>query len=152
VDRIAASIRRHNPRAPVAVGRIEPLAAEDKFRGERVAPAALAGRRLLAFAGLARPQGFLATLGELGVLVATTVEYPDHHWFTQEEMAELMRQARALGAEGLITSEKDWARLRGLALTAPLWVLSARLALTAGHPELLEALGRVVPREPAARP
>ncbi len=151
LDRIVATVRRHNPAVPVAVGRIEALAAEDKWRGERLPPAGLAGRRLLAFAGLGRPQGFLSTLQALGVLVAGAVEFPDHHWFTPQDLADLVRRGRAAGAEGLVTTEKDWVRLRGFPLGGPLWVLSTRLRLTTGEETLVATLGRLVSRAPAPR-
>ena len=63
-----------------------------------------------------------------GVRAPGLVEFPDHHWYAGDEVADLARQSIAVGAEGLITTEKDAVRLRGLpAPRVPLWVLSVRL-------------------------
>jgi len=69
------------------------------------------------------------------------VEYPDQHWFAQRDLGELAQQAGAIGAEGLITTEKDWVRLRSLtAPSVPLWVLRVRLRVDSGREELRHAL------------
>jgi tetraacyldisaccharide 4'-kinase len=88
----------------------------------------------MAFAGLGSPQSFADTLDAAGVRRAGLAEFPDHHWFTDADLRELVRDAQAAGAEGLITTEKDWMRLRDLpAPPLPLWVLPVRLVLERGH-------------------
>jgi tetraacyldisaccharide 4'-kinase len=70
----------------------------------------LAGRNVLAFAGIARPEKFYATLREIGANVVATCSFGDHHDFSPSEIATL--QARA-AAQNLIlaTTQKDAARL-----------------------------------------
>ncbi|MFG1422598.1 tetraacyldisaccharide 4'-kinase [Roseixanthobacter liquoris] len=72
--------------------------------------AALAGRRLLAFAGIGRPEKFFQTLRDLGLDVAQGRPFPDHHPYTAEDLAELHRTAQA-GGLSLVTTAKDAARL-----------------------------------------
>ena len=117
------------------------LGAREMTAGRELQPGELSGRRLLAFAGLGSPGGFADTLLGAGVSVAGLVEYPDHHWFAQRDLGELAQQAGAIGAEGLITTEKDWVRLRSLtAPSVPLWVLRVRLRVDSGREELRHAL------------
>jgi tetraacyldisaccharide 4'-kinase len=93
----------------------------------------LAGARLVGFAGIAGPEGFRATLRELGVNVADLVVFPDHHWYRAEDLERLNARAGAQGAVGLVTTEKDWVRLRRLPLPArPLYVVAVRLELLDG--------------------
>ncbi len=66
--------------------------------------------RLVAFAGLARPEKFFDTLGALGADVREAVPFPDHHVFSQQDMHLLDALAEERGA-CLITTEKDAARL-----------------------------------------
>ena len=54
----------------------------------------------MAFAGLARPEVFAATLQELGVDLKGFQAFPDHHAYSPEELDRLTEAARALGAEG----------------------------------------------------
>lgn len=74
------------------------------------AAAALKGRRLLAFAGIGRPQKFFDTAAAVGADVVESVAFPDHHPFAAAELAALQKRAAALGAE-LATTEKDRVRL-----------------------------------------
>jgi tetraacyldisaccharide 4'-kinase len=95
---------------------------------------ALDGAHLVAFAGIGSPAGFRCTLDESGVRVAHFEPFVDHHWYGADDMAALERRAVETGADGLVTTEKDWVRLRELpAPRRPLYVLSVRLALTAGE-------------------
>ena len=75
------------------------------LRGER-----LAGSRLLAFAGIGRPEKFFATLRALGAVLAGTRAFPDHHSFRVAELEGLRRDAEHSGAR-LITTAKDIVRV-----------------------------------------
>ncbi len=72
--------------------------------------ARLAGRRLMAFAGIGRPEKFFATLRESGLTVVETRAFADHHPFSDAELAALRQEAAAKGLT-LITTEKDAMRL-----------------------------------------
>ena len=72
--------------------------------------AVLAGRQVLAFAGIASPDKFFATLRDASVILAAQVPFADHHRFTDEELARLMEQARRLNVP-LVTTTKDHVRL-----------------------------------------
>jgi tetraacyldisaccharide 4'-kinase len=152
VEAIAAAVRRHSERAPVLTASYEVVEANGLDSGRRLTPRELAGRRLLAFAGLGTPQGFADTLAATGIRGAGLIEFPDHHWFAPDDLASLARQSVAVGAEGLITTEKDAARLRGLHLPpVPLWALSVRLRLTGGAEHWVQALERTAAPHAAPR-
>jgi tetraacyldisaccharide 4'-kinase len=70
----------------------------------------LKGQRVLAFAGIGRPEKFFATLSEMGADVHEGIGFPDHHFYTSEEIKSLKSKARAAQAR-LITTEKDFVRL-----------------------------------------
>ena len=69
---------------------------------------AFRGHRVFAFAGIGRPEKFLASLAEAGARVTGSQFFADHHAFRVGEIAALKR--RAQDAE-LVTTEKDFARL-----------------------------------------
>jgi tetraacyldisaccharide 4'-kinase len=122
---------------------ITPAAARRHPGAEAYPPAALSGLKLYAFAGLARPEVFSRTLGELGVDLTGFKAFPDHHAFSPRDLAALIREAGASQAAGLITTSKDWARL-GEAWDAdlPLWVLEVE-AQIAEVARLMELLARL---------
>lgn len=74
------------------------------------AAAALQGRRVLAFAGIGRPEKFFATLAAVGAEVVTARAFADHHAYAGSELAALAAHARQQGLL-LATTEKDAARL-----------------------------------------
>jgi len=94
----------------------------------------LAGARVFAFAGIARPEKFRRTLQEMGAEVVGTRWFGDHHWFTARDLRALRRDAEHLGA-ALVTTEKDAARL---ADPEDIDVLPARLEFA--DPASLDAL------------
>jgi len=70
----------------------------------------LAGRRVLAFAGIGRPQKFFDTLRRLGAELVDAKTYPDHHPYTDNDLGWLRAFARENDAS-LITTEKDLVRI-----------------------------------------
>ncbi|MEM7507183.1 MAG: tetraacyldisaccharide 4'-kinase [Pseudomonadota bacterium] len=70
----------------------------------------LAGQRVVAFAGLGRPQKFFDTLRQAGAILCRAEAFPDHHIYTPKVLDRLIRTARAEQAL-LITTEKDAVRI-----------------------------------------
>ena len=77
---------------------------------DAVAAASLIGREVVAFAGIARPEKFYATLRRIGAQVVATRDFPDHHVFAPGEISRLVDAAARRGAM-LVTTEKDRVRL-----------------------------------------
>lgn len=71
---------------------------------------ALAGRRVVAFAGIGRPAKFFASLREIGAEIVEARAFADHHRYALAELAWLEDRAQQRGA-ALITTAKDRARL-----------------------------------------
>ena len=72
--------------------------------------AALAGRSVLAFAGIGRPEKFFATLTEGGVRVVATARFSDHHRYRTAEIERLLTRAASEDAMP-VTTAKDFVRL-----------------------------------------
>jgi tetraacyldisaccharide 4'-kinase len=112
---------------------------------DAAAVAALAGTRVLAFAGIADAEKFFATLRDAGLTVAATQRFADHHRFGAREADDLIAQAERSRLT-LVTTEKDQARMVGdpalAALAARAKALPVTLALDQGGGlrDLLEGL------------
>ena len=80
----------------------------------RATPAApsFVGERVFAFAGIARPEKFFASLRAAGCDIVGMKAFPDHYSFRKSDLAALRSAARAAGAK-LVTTEKDHVRLSG---------------------------------------
>ena len=73
-------------------------------------PHDLAGRKVLAFAGIGRPKKFFETLTAVGALVEDTESFADHYYYRPDDLAGLRTRAKARGAQ-LVTTEKDLVRI-----------------------------------------
>ncbi len=125
----------HLERAPGSVFPLERWQAG----GEQGEPAAeaLRGRRLLAFCGLARPEGFQGLLAGLDPERLEVLAFGDHARYPERRQRALGERARA-GGLTLVTTEKDAVKLDPRWLEAECLVL--RLELTEQDPAALEAL------------
>jgi tetraacyldisaccharide 4'-kinase len=76
-----------------------------------VAPAATAewkGTKVIAFAGIGRPEKLFRSLASLGAELVETIAFADHHPYTSRELSELKTRA---GDIRLVTTEKDYVRI-----------------------------------------
>lgn len=70
----------------------------------------LKGRKIMAFAGIGRPQKFYHMLRDYGLNVIETHDFPDHHYFNSSEIVLLIKEAERQGAH-LVTTAKDLVRI-----------------------------------------
>jgi tetraacyldisaccharide 4'-kinase len=132
-----AAIRAAFPDTPVLTATITPVSVTNYPGGRAEALAALRHRALMAFAGLARPEVFTATLQELGADLKGFQAFPDHHAYSAAELDRLAAAARSLGAEGLVTTGKDYSRLgERWDSDLPLWVLEVEARIEDVEPVL----------------
>ena len=81
------------------------------LKADAIAASQLIGRPVLAFAGIAQPEKFFATLAGVGAQVVETAVFPDHWPFrAARDRAPVPRAPRARGLT-LVCTEKDHVRL-----------------------------------------
>ena len=69
------------------------------------------GARVVAVAGIARPERFFADLRAAGFDVVRAMAFPDHHRYSRRDVRRLQAAARRAGAEVIVTTDKDFVRL-----------------------------------------
>ena len=65
---------------------------------------------VVAFAGIGHPQKFYHTLCLQGFNVVETIDFPDHHFYSREELDKILEKAKALNAE-VYTTSKDYVKI-----------------------------------------
>ncbi len=77
----------------------------------------LAGKKGIAFAGIAHPENFFEDLFQKGLDLEATVSFRDHSVYSEEEIRKLVEASH--GKDYLITTEKDGVKLKSGDFTAP---------------------------------
>lgn len=83
---------------------------EARLRPDIMVGEQLAGKSLLAFAGIGRPARFFDSVEAAGGVIVHQLAFADHHPYSQHDLTRLQEDAQRLGAD-LITTQKDWVRL-----------------------------------------
>ena len=107
------------PAIPIFCADHEPEKVVFPQLNESHEPDFLKGKRVLAFAGLARPEVFRETLTRLGADLVYFKSFRDHYRFKPNEIQALIQMREELGAQYLLTSEKDWVRMAAFAPMCP---------------------------------
>jgi tetraacyldisaccharide 4'-kinase len=104
---IEAELRRYNPLAPIFHSRVVPVAWVAVHGGETYPAGRPPFQRPGAFCGLGNPESFWRTLTELVIQPVDRLEYGDHHNYRARELRNMAHTSKLLGADALITTEKD---------------------------------------------
>jgi tetraacyldisaccharide 4'-kinase len=134
-------LQRRFPKKPVFESVHVPKRIVFPNRGEDHAPDFLNEKRVVAFAGIARPDAFRDTLKALGAEPVAFKAFRDHHSFTEAEIRRLNEDIARLNADCLVTTEKDWVRLKDLAVECPnLAFLSITFELLGEHEQFFSMI------------
>jgi tetraacyldisaccharide 4'-kinase len=105
-------IHRHNRRAEIIECCHRPKYLEAVFRKGEVFPlTSLQGKKVASISAIANPPSFEGFLCELGAELVLKRRYADHHRYRQQEMINFVNDAKAAGAELIVTTEKDAVRM-----------------------------------------
>jgi tetraacyldisaccharide 4'-kinase len=99
----------------------------------------LKGKKVFAFCGIGNPGAFLDTVKALGCELAGSKVYDDHYHHTEHSLADICEQAEHLGADLILTTQKDWTKIAGLAPIGrdmPLAYLAVEIKFLAGQDRL----------------
>jgi tetraacyldisaccharide 4'-kinase len=75
-----------------------------------VCDTSLVAERVVAFAGIGRPEKFFASVGALGAEILASLPFPDHHSYTEADASRLLNLAAEQNAR-LVTTAKDFVKL-----------------------------------------
>jgi tetraacyldisaccharide 4'-kinase len=113
VGEIQNKLLKINPNLLIAKAMHEP--AEIKyFEGMEESIDCLRGKRVFAFCGIGNPDSFFQMLKKIGAVVVGQQIYDDHYRYREDDFSILCQKARQLNSELVITTQKDWARIKDL--------------------------------------
>jgi tetraacyldisaccharide 4'-kinase len=106
---LMATINRINPNLIVAQTIHSPVLAISSDK--QIPVEELKGKKIYAFCGIANPEAFLATVGLVGANIVGSKIYDDHHNYTVNDVNDIYRDAAKLGAQIILTTEKDYNKI-----------------------------------------
>jgi tetraacyldisaccharide 4'-kinase len=68
-------------------------------------------KKVYAFTGIAQPEFFFESMVSHGHTLVKTLEFNDHYEYTKEDLLGIFADAKKLGAEIIVTTEKDLVKL-----------------------------------------
>ena len=144
-DALVTAVATRFPELPTAVVHLaaDALRSWSDFRAPAQPIGSLTGARVLAVSGIGDPRAFEAQLQQAGASVEAAA-YPDHHAFTEADVARLIRRAEHV--EWVVCTLKDAVKLGPLwPRQAPaLWYVSQRVTVERGGSVLEGLLDRLL--------
>jgi len=132
VDDFQRRLQGAFPEKPVFAGEYLPAGIWHSRQGKAVTLAEAREMAVFAFAGIANPDSFRQTLRQEGFSLVGFKEFRDHHGYTAQDVAVLVTAAQAHGAKALITTEKDFVKLRPFFAEFPILALTIELRMDQG--------------------
>ncbi len=74
----------------------------------------LGNKRVFAFCGIGNPEAFLNTIRDLGCELVGSKAFNDHYHYTEDCLSAIQGQAEHLGADLILTTQKDWTKISQL--------------------------------------
>ena len=96
----------------------------------------IAEKRVIAFAGIGRPEKFFESLRQLGAEVISTHSFPDHHPYSIREIETILAK-KTRDEDLIVTTEKDMVRLPPMTSKS---IIAIPVEIKWENEELIEAL------------
>jgi tetraacyldisaccharide 4'-kinase len=137
-------LRSMNPKAEIIECRHSPRYLRNVYTAERKELDFLRNLRVVALSGIAVPAGFENELEKHGAEIVDKHRFADHHRYEQQEILDLVNDASRLGAQAIITTEKDAVRLPSLArCDVPIYFLRVDIEILTGKEDFHACIRRI---------
>jgi len=112
------------------------------FADIKGAPSPAPTGKVMAFCGIAGPERFFRLLRGMGIQPQEIASFADHHNYSREDYHLILEKSRSMGADSIITTEKDGVRLLGAPdeLKAKLLLAVYEMKITRGEQALDNAI------------
>ena len=128
VSAVKEEIRRYNTTAEIVECNHTPKVMKDVWSREEFPLDWLRDKTVCTLSGIASPKGFENSLRHLGAKVVWCERYADHHRYDASEVLYALNRTADMGADALVTTEKDAVRFPRLE-TTPVKCLYLRIAI-----------------------
>lgn len=143
-EELRAQLRGLNPRAEIIECRHCARHLRNVFTRETRDLEFLNGLRVSALSGIAVPTGFERELEQRGAEIAERHRFADHHRYSQQEIIDIINQAKRAGVDAIVTTEKDAVRFPRLErLDVPVYFLRVDIEILTGVEDFHDCITRI---------
>jgi tetraacyldisaccharide 4'-kinase len=141
---LEAMIKRYKPQLDLIECEHRPRYLRSLDGKEERPLESLEGDAVGVFSAIAAPQSFEGFVEKYGAEIVSRQRFLDHHWFSEEDLADIFREAVQAGARYVVTTEKDAVRIDP-AYRAPLpcFFLRVEIGILSGARDFEEAVSRI---------
>ncbi len=144
ISHLKRFIRRHTRRAEIIECCHKPQYLVRFGSNEKLPLSALRGMKAAALSAIARPDSFERFLEDFGAQLVLKDHFADHHRYTQQEIIDFVNQAKAAGAEMIVTTEKDAVRIPRLdRCDVPICYLRIQIDILSGQESFDQCISRI---------
>lgn len=144
IDMLVKMISNHFHHDPlIAFTRYHPLGVFDVHDKYVFSVDDLKDLKAIAVTAIASPDSFYSYLQSFGVEVLEKVSFPDHYFFTPEDVNELLIKATQQSAI-ILCSEKDMVKMKRVSLDGRILFPKVKVEFMSGEQELVSSLSKVL--------
>ena len=143
-EALRRQIRELNPRAEITECCHRSRFFKEVETGKRMELEEIKGRQVLVMSGIAAPGGFERSIRNMGAKVLVCRRFVDHHRYRRGEILDVIDQAANLGAEMILTTEKDAVRLPRIEnAKVPIYYMRMDIQILKGHDNFRDCVDRI---------
>ncbi len=145
---LRAQLRALNPKAEIVECHHCARYLKNLFTEEIKELEFLKGRTVTVISGIAVPHGFERELEQRGASIVDNNRFADHHRYSQQEIIDIVNKSKEIGAEAIITTEKDAVRFPKLdRRDVPIYFLRVDIEILTGEEDFRDCISRICFRE-----
>lgn len=107
---LAQQLRAERSALSVFFTRHQPAAVRLRD-GSAVATSFLQGKKVVVLSAIAQGDNFVTTLSECGATIAHRFDFPDHHAYTDSDIAAVFDVGNRHAIDGVVMTAKDWPKV-----------------------------------------
>jgi tetraacyldisaccharide 4'-kinase len=151
-EALKEQLRELNPKAEIIECRHCARYLQNMTSGDQLQLHYLRGLSVVVLSGIAAPEGFENEIEERGAVLLDRRRFADHHRYTQQEILDIINHAREIGADAIVTTEKDAVRFPKLdRCDVPLYFLRVDIEILSGEEDFHACINRVCFRPESRR-
>lgn len=143
-EELKAKLRQYNSHAEMIECKHCPRYVQNLYTSEQKPLAFLRELKIVAVSGIAAPKGFEQELEKMDARILRRFAFADHHRYSQQEIIDIINSAKLLGADAIVTTEKDAVRFPRLdRRDVPVYFLRVDIEILSGEEDFRSCISRI---------